>query len=410
MANNFYNNHNGQHATSWQITLFGSVFLLVIGGIAIAVINNSGGKTSRAEPPANEQVQEKIPAPPQPLPLPAGIDDIVERVESSVARIEFKRGGGTGFLIRPNIVVTNEHVIRRNFVELMELTFPSAPETERGPHKAKLLYIAPDWDIAFLEVQTPLPPLQMASDHQFRRGQEILVIGNPGGLQNAVNVGVLSSQEEYQGKMYYQLGISINPGNSGGPVINRQGEVIGLATLKSAKMEGIAFCIPSHHVLESLAEMEKQTEQEKENSMYRAIVVFRMLTELQELCQEVMEETFLVGRAALAKGLSPAEGLKARSEDFTKLRFLVKLVKGDVDEKIWKQIQQDTNLSEELRRKLTDFFALCVESESYADNPKGISLTSYEKKLEEFRGRGIRLKTELRMELGIPHFDSDDED
>jgi S1-C subfamily serine protease len=402
MANDFYNNSNGRNAASWQITLFGSVFLLVIGGIAIAVINNNGDKTSRVEPPAKEQVS------PQPL-LP-GIDDIVERVENSVARIEFKRGGGTGFLIRPNIVVTNEHVIRRNFVELMELTFPSAPEAERGPHKAKLLYIAPDWDIAFLEVQTSLPPLPMASDHQFRRGQEILVIGNPGGLQNAVNVGVLSSQEEYQGNMYYQLGISINPGNSGGPVINRQGEVIGLATLKSTKMEGIAFCIPSHHVLESLAEMEKQTEQEKENSMHRAIVVFRMLTELQELCQEVMEETFLVGRAALAKGLSPAEGLKARSEDFTKLRFLVKLVKGDMDEKIWKQIQQDTNLSEELRRKLTDFFALCVESESYADNPKGISLTSYEKKLEEFRGRGIRLKTELRMELGIPHFDSDDED
>ena len=392
--------------SSWQITLFGSVFLLVIGGIAIAIINNGGEKTSRAEPPANEQV------PPQPPPLPPGIDDIVERIENSVARIEFKRGGGTGFLIRPNIVVTNEHVIRRNFVELMELTFPSAPEAERGPHKAKLLYIAPDWDIAFLEVQTPLPPLPMASDHQFRRGQEILVIGNPGGLQNAVNVGVLSSQDEYRGQMYYQLGVSINPGNSGGPVINRQGEVIGLATLKSAKMEGIGFCIPSKDVLESLAKMEKQSEQEKEmaNSMHRAMVVFRMLAELQELCQEVMQTSFLAGLAAFRNGLSPAEGLKAISDDLTQLRLFVKSSKNRVDEKIWKQIQQDTNLSEELRRKLTDFFALCVESESYADNPKGISLTSYEKKLEEFRGRGIRLKTELRMELGIPHFDADDEE
>ena len=408
MANWFYNDNDGQQATSWQITLFGVVFLLVA---AIAVLNIGCTKTSGINPPANELAAEQVPAPPVPLPPePEGIEDILKRVENSVAHIEGQSGGGTGFLIHPNVLVTNEHVIREEFIELLKITFPSAPEAERGPHQAKLLYISPEWDIAFLEVQVPLPPLPIAVDHQFRRGQEIIAIGHPGNLKNAVSLGVLSSQYEYRGKMHYQVSMSINSGNSGGPVINRQGEVIGIATASHVKMEAVGFCIPSNDVLELLVEMEQRTEhaKEMEDSFHRAMVVARMLNEHHELCQEIIVMTILVGRRALDKGQSPAEELNAFSEDLTKLRHLVELSKSRVDEKVWKQVEQDTNLSASLRKTLTDFFSLCMESESYALDLKGIPITSFEKKLDEFRGRGTRLKSELRLELGMLHFDEED--
>jgi len=177
-------------------------------------------------------------------------------------------------------------------------------------------------------------------------------------------------------------------------------------------MEAVGFCIPSNDVLELLVEMEQRTEhaKEMEDSFHRAMVVARVLNEYHELCEEIIVMTILVGRRALDKGQSPAEELNAFSEDLTKLRHLMELSKSRVDEKIWKHVEQDTNLSGSLRKTLTDFFALCMENESYALDPKGTSITSFEKKLDEFRGRGTRLKSELRLELGMSHDDFDEED
>ena len=73
-------------------------------------------------------------------------------------------------------------------------------------------------DLAFLAVETDLPALAVASEHQFRKGEDVTVIGNPGlggemVLENAISRGVVSSKVKLNGQDFLQLGIAINPGN-----------------------------------------------------------------------------------------------------------------------------------------------------------------------------------------------------
>src|SRR5262249_10147225 len=147
-------------------------------------------------------------------------------------------------------------VIAGEAIETLAVHYPSAKEDARGPFKARLIYKDPLHDLAFLSVDQAPQPLEIAADDAFRRGKEIVAIGNPssGGLvlQNAVSKGVLSTEIEISGNRYYQMSIAINPGNSGGPVFDMSGHVIGVATLKDTGKEGMAFCIPAAQVAAAL--------------------------------------------------------------------------------------------------------------------------------------------------------------
>ena len=194
---------------------------------------------------------------------PMSTADIVEQSEPSIALVKGTGSIGTGFLVRPGVLVTNAHVIDDEFIAGLEVAFPSAEETKRGPYPAELLYEDRKRDLAVLAVKVDLPPLKVAPSYTFRKGEDITIIGNPGlggdlVLENAVSRGVLSTKAEIDGQKFYQLGASINPGNSGGPVFDSQGRVIGVATLKSAKEEGLAFCIPVEDIRDALDKVSAQ--------------------------------------------------------------------------------------------------------------------------------------------------------
>lgn len=97
----------------------------------------------------------------------------------------------------------------------------------------------------------------MAGAYVFRKGEDITIIGNPGVggdlvLENAVTRRILSTKAEIGGQKFYQMAASINPGNSGGRAFNARGQVIGVATLKSAKQEALAFSIPLKNLLAAI--------------------------------------------------------------------------------------------------------------------------------------------------------------
>jgi S1-C subfamily serine protease len=188
---------------------------------------------------------------------PKSTADIVEESEPSIALVKGTNSMGTGFLARPGILVTNAHVIDEEFLSGLEVAFPSAPEGKKGPYTAELIYEDRKRDLAILSIKVDLPPLKVAEAYEFRKGEDITIIGNPslGGdvvLENAVSRGVLSTKAEIEGQKFYQLGVSINPGNSGGPVFDSQGRVIGVATLKSSKEEALAFSIPVEELRNAL--------------------------------------------------------------------------------------------------------------------------------------------------------------
>jgi S1-C subfamily serine protease len=223
-------------------------------------------------------------APGGPLDGPKSTADIVEESEPSIALVKGKGSMGTGFLVRPGILVTNAHVIDDEFIAGLEVAFPSADEAKKGPYPAELLYEDRKRDLAVLAVKVDLPPLRVASSYTFRKGEDITIIGNPGVggdvvLENAVSKGVLSTKAEIDGQKFYQLGISINPGNSGGPVFDSTGQVIGVATLKSAREEALAFSIPVEELRDALEKVaaQKPAEVEQARSVHRALAALKGL-------------------------------------------------------------------------------------------------------------------------------------
>jgi len=208
--------------------------------------------TQAPTPPAPAAAVQAAPTPAAPAAVdgkPPTTAEVVARCEPAVALIRGKDGSGTGFLIRPGLLVTNAHVLDGEVVQDLEVHFPSAPQGEKGPLSADLVYEDFKRDLAVLSVKTGLAPLELAASHSYRKGDDVLTIGNPGAggkvvLENAVSRGVLSSPTEIDGQAFHQLGMSVNPGNSGGPVLDPNGRVIGVVALRLSNAEAVAFCVP----------------------------------------------------------------------------------------------------------------------------------------------------------------------
>ncbi|MDR2706985.1 MAG: trypsin-like peptidase domain-containing protein [Planctomycetaceae bacterium] len=210
-------------------------------------------------------------------------EEVVAKTEKSIALINSPGCCGTGFVIAPGIIATNSHIIASERIDSLEIVFPSAEASLRGTFQPRLLYEDTIRDIALLQIDSEtVQALPVAEDYQFRRAQKVITIGNPGRgdgviLENAVSVGVLSTQTEVEGLLFYQLNITINSGNSGSPVLDEEGKVIGMITLKAVNTPSIAYCIPVDAVAHAFRLAQNLTEKEKEeiNTKHLAVVGFR---------------------------------------------------------------------------------------------------------------------------------------
>ncbi|WP_010272316.1 S1C family serine protease [Paenibacillus senegalensis] len=160
-------------------------------------------------------------------------------------------GMGTGFIFdKSGYILTNEHVVHGS--DEILVTVQGYDE----PFEAELLGNSYDLDLAVLKIKSDeeLPYLRMAESDNISVGDWVVAIGNPYGFDHTVTVGVVSAKEreipisDNQGTREYkhllQTDASINPGNSGGPLLNLNGEVIGINTAVSSQAQGIGFAIP----------------------------------------------------------------------------------------------------------------------------------------------------------------------
>ncbi|MBP1993462.1 S1C family serine protease [Paenibacillus eucommiae] len=161
-------------------------------------------------------------------------------------------GMGTGFLFeKSGYILTNEHVIEG--ADEIRVTV----EGYDKPFVAKLLGNSYDLDLAALKIEgdKDFPTLPLGNADNINVGDWVVAIGNPYGFDHTVTVGVLSAKErpidipDSKGTRKYehllQTDASINPGNSGGPLLNLNGEVIGINTAVSVQAQGIGFAIPT---------------------------------------------------------------------------------------------------------------------------------------------------------------------
>lgn len=171
-------------------------------------------------------------------------------------------GQGSGFLVsHDGILLTNAHVVK----EAEEITVILNDGREFG---AKVLGEDPNTDVAILKIEaSELPYLDLANSDNLEVGQWVVAIGNPLGLQASLTVGVVSAKGRNNLDIariedFIQTDAAINRGNSGGPLLNLDGEVVGMNTAIVTSMGtggymGIGFAIPSNmaqHVMQEILE------------------------------------------------------------------------------------------------------------------------------------------------------------
>ncbi|MDD2555665.1 MAG: trypsin-like peptidase domain-containing protein [Syntrophaceticus sp.] len=162
-----------------------------------------------------------------------------------------QQGLGSGLIISADgYILTNEHVI--SGAQKIQVNLAG----EDDPLPAEVIGSDHDLDLAVLKVDagSDLPVLKLGSSSDVAVGNWVIAIGNPYGLDHTVTVGVISAKgrpvtvDDRNFRDLLQTDASINPGNSGGPLLNLQGEVIGINTAVSSQAQGIGFAIPSDTV------------------------------------------------------------------------------------------------------------------------------------------------------------------
>ena len=158
-------------------------------------------------------------------------------------------GVGTGIIVDANgYILTNSHVISDGQANTVNVLFNDGT-TSPG----KVVWYDPQLDMAIVKVnKTGLTPAELGNSDDVTTGDIAVAIGNPLGLdlQRSVTQGIISGLdrtiETEQGTMtgLIQTDASINSGNSGGPLLNQNGQVIGINTAKASQGEGLGFAIP----------------------------------------------------------------------------------------------------------------------------------------------------------------------
>ena len=151
---------------------------------------------------------------------------------------------GSGFIIsKDGYIVTNHHVIKG--ADQIKVILHDKTE-----HDAQIVGTDPMTDLALIKVDAKnLQPLKFGKSSEADIGSWVVAIGSPFGLEQTVTAGIISAKGRILGSGPYddfiQTDASINPGNSGGPLLNLDGEVIGINTAIVRSGQGIGFAIPS---------------------------------------------------------------------------------------------------------------------------------------------------------------------
>lgn len=171
--------------------------------------------------------------------------ELAEEVKPSLCVITTRgrdageRGLGTGFVVSADgLIATNAHVIGEGR--------PIAVEFADGKKYDMTAVHAHDQkrDLAIIKIDAKgLKPMTLGNSDALKDGQAVVALGNPKGLRFSVVGGVVSALREVEGRKMVQLAIAVEPGNSGGPVVDLQGRVQGIVSIKSLVTENLAFAV-----------------------------------------------------------------------------------------------------------------------------------------------------------------------
>jgi serine protease Do len=167
---------------------------------------------------------------------------------------------GSGFIVDPSgYIITNDHVI--DHADRIYVKLSTDPDTQDPGRLAHVIGVDKATDLAVIKIDTskPLPTVKMGNSDQTQVGDWVEAIGSPFALSQTVTAGIISAKnrnleegEQGQFQHFIQTDAAINPGNSGGPLLDMNGDVIGVNTAiytQSDGYQGIGFAMPSNAVV-----------------------------------------------------------------------------------------------------------------------------------------------------------------
>jgi serine protease Do len=168
---------------------------------------------------------------------------------------------GSGFIVDPKgYIITNNHVIEK--ADKIYVKLSTDPDNQDLGRPARVIGVDKATDLAVIKIDTssPLPTVKLGNSDMTEVGDSVEAIGSPFALAQTVTAGIVSAKNRTidkgasgQFQHFIQTDAAINPGNSGGPLLNMDGEVIGVNTAiytQSAGYQGIGFAMPSNTVVE----------------------------------------------------------------------------------------------------------------------------------------------------------------
>jgi serine protease Do len=186
-----------------------------------------------------------------------GRRSMMEEFFGAPAQRQRQQSLGSGVIVDPNgIIITNDHVIRG--ASAIHVVLADGRELE-----AEVIGSDANNDLAVLKVSSKqaLPAAKLGTSSDLMIGETVVAIGSPFGLSKTVTSGVVSATgrtfkaDERTYNDFIQTDAAINPGNSGGPLLNVDGDVIGINTAIFASAQGIGFAIPADKVRRIMDEL-----------------------------------------------------------------------------------------------------------------------------------------------------------
>ncbi len=234
--------------------------------------------------------------------------------EQPIPQEKIERGTGSGFILDSDgEILTNAHVVANT--DTVQVTLKDGRTFE-----GKVLGSDPMTDVAVVKIPAnKLPIVKLGTTQNLIPGEWAIAIGNPLGLDNTVTIGIISATDRTSAQVgvpdkrvsFIQTDAAINPGNSGGPLLNAQGEVIGVNTAIRADAQGLGFAIP----IETAARIAKElfTKGRVEHPFLGIEMVDLSPTKKEQINQEnslnIKQNTGVAIRGVLEKSPAQRAGL-----------------------------------------------------------------------------------------------------
>ncbi|MCC7507125.1 MAG: trypsin-like peptidase domain-containing protein [Saprospiraceae bacterium] len=180
-------------------------------------------------------------------------NDFVDNYRDVIVQIATPNSTGTGFYLKnPGLIVTNHHVVEGNRKAIVE-------GARFKKQLARVLYADRKYDLAFLEGPgdhiADLPEVRLGIGKALRERDPVTALGHPFGLKFSVKTGVVSNTREMLNSIpYLHIDAALNPGNSGGPLVDNEGEIVGVNTFVIRDGDNIGFSLPVQFLSETLGE------------------------------------------------------------------------------------------------------------------------------------------------------------